>query len=150
MHVSYIHIILPRFWRIASSTFLFSRYFVSPIILGRSTSCQGWLLAYLVQGRFPVSWSWWMVDIYCCRLTQDTSPDPSSSWWNFPRLSYQDWIYNLLGSCTAPWSWSQIQVSDLGYWSKSSYLGTSLSCVISPCVHQLSSPTRFLQGNGVV
>ena len=81
--------------------------------------CQGWLLAYMGQGRFPVYRSWWMIHSYHCRLPQDTAPYPSSSCQTFPRLSLQYQRYNPLGHCTNPWSLSQIQVPELGFWSTS-------------------------------
>ena len=70
--------------------------------------CQGLLLAYLCQVRWPVSWSWLLVKIYCCRSPQGTAPDPSLSWITCTRLLSQGQIYNLLGHCTDPWSWSWI------------------------------------------
>ena len=108
--------------------------------------CQGWLLAYPVWLMFPVSRSWWLSDIYCCRPLQHTYSDPSLYWQTFLRISSQDQIYNLLGHWNNPWSQSWLQVLNLWFWCAYSYLCTSWNWMLVPFFQSISS-TCFLQGN---
>ena len=110
------------FWRMASLVLFFQGESYLHQYWNAQRPCQVLLLAYLGWGITPVSWSWLMADRCLCRYLQGTAPDSSSSWWTFTRLLIQDRRLSPLGYCNGPWIWYWLQVSDLGFWSESSYL----------------------------
>ena len=78
MHVGFIHIPLPMFLTNGLvDVLLFEVGYIYLSVLVCSTTMSGISVCISEVGKVSVSWSQWMADSYCCRLPQDTAPDPS-------------------------------------------------------------------------